>query len=693
MPKYWLRVALDVPLAGLFDYYHSEPVAIGLRVLVNFGRRKLIGMVIETPEQPEFDAEKVKAVEMVLDDLAPMPAEWLALAAFAAQYYQRPLGEVVMPPLPGPLRKPVAYTGKRADGGPVARLRKRHNKKTATTKKAGITNINTNTNAAPVLNHQQQQVVDTITASITAGARRYLLYGITGSGKTEIYMQIALQVLAAGKQVLFMVPEINLTPQFEKSLKQRLVDAEGQPYSIAVMHSALADGKRLEAWLNIAEGRAQVLLGTRMSIFVPMPNLGLIIVDEEHDSSYKQQDGLRYSARDLAIWRSQQLQISVVLGSATPSLESWYQAQKNHYQLLRLSQRAKAVSLPTIRLVDTRVGQLDQGWSAQLIAALAQTLAAGQQSMVFINRRGYSPVLHCGSCGWLSQCPHCSAYAVLHKGRRHYMQCHHCGIQSPVAKHCPECGDVDLKPMGRGTQRVEEFLAERFPSARVLRIDADSTRLKGSAEALFAQVHAGEVDILVGTQMVSKGHDFSNLGLVGVLNADTMLFAQDFRAPERLLAQLMQVAGRAGRHQEGATVLVQTDYPDQAVYHALIKHDYELFANHELVQRQTVGLPPYAYLALITAEAKSIDLALAFLQQAKEWALHPEMPGGDKVFLYDAVPLRIVRVANVERAQLLIESQHRMALQAFLQVWGAQLDPLAKYHRCKFTLEVDPQDI
>lgn len=681
MKKHWLRVALDVPLPGLFDYYHSEAVAIGTRVLVHFGRRQLIGMVIETPAQPEFQADQVKAVDMVLADVAPMPSTWLELARFAANYYQRPLGEVVMPVLPAPLRRPAAYTGKRAEGGPVARLRKR--------KKAAAKNIKAK--AAPELNAEQQLAVDTIAAK--SGAARYLLYGITGSGKTETYMQAALAVLAQGKQVLFMVPEINLTPQFEQTLRQRLVDAEGQPYQVAVMHSALADGKRLEAWLNVAEGAAQILLGTRMAIFAAMPQLGLIIVDEEHDNSYKQQDGLRYSARDLAIWRGQQLQIPVVLGSATPSLESWHHVQKGHYQLLTLSQRAKAVPLPTIQLVDTRRAQLDQGWSPQLIEALEQTLATGKQSLIFINRRGYAPVLHCGSCGWLSQCPHCSAYAVLHKGYRHYMQCHHCGVQSPVAKHCPDCGNIDLKPLGKGTQRVEEYLAERFPQARLLRIDADSTRRKGSAEALFAQVHAGEVDILVGTQMVSKGHDFSNLALVGVLNADTMLFAQDFRAPERLFAQLMQVSGRAGRHHDEARVLIQTDYPDQAVYQALLKQDYELFAQHELVQRETVGLPPYAYLALITAEAKTIDQALAFLNTAKQWAQHPQMPGADRVFLYDAVPLRIVRVANIERAQLLIESQHRQALQVFLKTWGGQLDELAKHYRCKFTLEVDPQDI
>lgn len=683
-PRYWLRVALDLPLPGLFDYYHCDPVAIGMRVLVRFGARQLIGMVIETPDQPEYQADRVKSIEMPLIDLPPMPKVWLEMAQFAACYYQRPLGEVVLPVLPAPLRRPAAYTGKKSAGGPVARLLARQSKKPSIKKKNKVV-------AAPTLNTEQETVVQRLLEA--AQPARFLLYGVTGSGKTETYLRLALEVLAQGKQVLFMVPEINLTPQFEKTLRQRLTAADGEAYPIAVMHSALADGKRLESWLAISQGEARVLLGTRMAVFSPIPDLGLIIVDEEHDPSYKQQDGLRYSARDLAVWRAQQLGIPIVLGSATPSFESWRHAEQGHYELLQLTQRATAVALPEIRLIDTRRAQLDQGWSPQLLEALETTLQAGQQALVFLNRRGYAPVLHCGSCGWLSQCPHCSAYAVLHKGYKHYMQCHHCGDQSPVAKHCPDCGYVDLKPIGQGTQRVEEFLTERFPQARILRIDADATRRKGSAERLFAQVHAGEVDILIGTQMVSKGHDFSRLALVGVLNADTMLFAQDFRAPERLFAQLMQVAGRAGRHHEGAQVLVQTDYPDQTVYQALLKHDYAVFAQHELAQRQSVGLPPYVHLALITAEAKSLVQALDFLKHAKDWAQHPDMPGAGRVFLYDAVPLRIVRVANVERAQLLIESQQRSALQAFLRVWGAQLDELAKYYRCKFTLEVDPQEI
>lgn len=688
--KYWLQVALDVPLAGLFDYYHTAAVAVGTRVRVYFGRRQLIGMVIATPAQPAFASDKVKAITQVLDDLPPMDAQWLQLAQFAADYYQRPLGEVVIPVLPAPLRKPAAYTGKRAAGGPVLRLIKRLEQSAKKTTTAPPKKIPTQA-TTPTLNPEQLTAVQQIQAA--TGAARFLLYGITGSGKTEVYLQAALQVLAQGKQVLFMVPEINLTPQFARTLKQRLVDASGQPYGVALMHSALADGKRLQAWLQLIQGQAQVLLGTRLSIFAPLNNLGLIIVDEEHDPSYKQQEGLRYSARDLAIWRSQQQQCPVVLGSATPSFESWHHAQQGHYQLLSLSQRATAMPLPTVQLVDTRNALLKDGFSEQLLQALEQCLAQQQQALIFLNRRGFAPVLHCGACGWLSQCPHCSAYAVLHKGHRHYMQCHHCGDRSAVAKHCPDCGHVDLKPIGHGTQRVEAFLAQQFPQARLLRIDADATRRKGSAEALFNQVHAGEIDILIGTQMVAKGHDFSRLALVGVLNADTMLFAQDFRAPERLFAQLMQVAGRAGRHQGDAQVFIQTDYPDQMVYQALLQQDYALFARHELAQRQSVGLPPYVHLALITAEAKQLSSALDFLTQAKQWAQHPQLPGSDRVFLYDAVPLHIVRVANIERAQLLIESAHRKALQAFLQAWSSQLDELAKYYTCKYTLEVDPQYI
>jgi primosomal protein N' (replication factor Y) len=547
----------------------------------------------------------------------------------------------------------------------------------------------------PTLNAEQKVAVEQVVACTSH--QTFLLHGVTGSGKTEVYLHSALHYLAAGKQVLFMVPEINLTPQFEQVLRARLMHQGGEDV-LAVLHSGLSDGRRLREWLRVSTGQARVLLGTRLSIFTPMPDLGLIIVDEEHDASYKQQDGLRYSARDLAVWRGHDRSIPVVLGSATPSLETWHHAQKQRYVCVSLSQRAREVTLPKIRLVDTRRLELQQGFSPQLLKAMEKRLSANEQVLVFLNRRGYAPVLSCTSCGWVSQCPRCTAYTILHRSgpatRHHHLQCHHCGYHARVPDKCPDCGDADLRPMGRGTQRLEEYLGECFPTARIARIDADSTRLKGSAQTLFAKVHAGQVDILVGTQMVAKGHDFARLGLVGVLNADAMLFAQDFRAPERLFAQLMQVAGRAGRHVAGGEVIVQTDYPEQAVYQALLRHDYTGFERYSLQERESVGLPPFAFQALLTAEAKTIANALAFLQEAKtlaqsEFAAYIDM----SVTLYDPVPLRVVRVAHVERAQLLVESVNRPVLQAFLSAWNPQLAPLANQLRVRCTLEVDPLEI
>lgn len=682
----WVRVALDVPLPGPFDYRHHEPVEAGLRVIVPFGRRKLIGVVVDNPAEPSYEPKQIKPIEEVLRDLPPFDEAWLRLARFAAEYYQRPLGEVMLPTLPPPLRKPTAYQGKRSAGGPVARLDGRKRKPVRNPAEA---------DQPPELNEAQREAVDTIAG--LAKFKPVLLYGVTGSGKTEVYLRAAEKVLAAGRQVLLLVPEINLTPQLEGALRARLEGLVGTD-GLAVLHSGLSDGERLQAWARAQRGQARMLLGTRMAIFAPMGELGLIVVDEEHDASYKQQDGLRYSARDLAVWRAHDRDIPVVLGSATPSLETWQHAERGRYLRLALPARARASSLPAMKLVDTRRLPMKHGMSPQLLEALAERLARKEQSLIFLNRRGFAPVLHCQSCGWVSNCPRCTAFTVLHRtaGRGHRLQCHHCGYQAPVPHACPECGDQDLAPMGRGTQRVEEHLAELFPEARILRIDADSTRKKGSAEALFASVHAGEVDILVGTQMVSKGHDFARLGLVGVLNPDSALFAHDFRAPERLFAQLMQVAGRAGRHQGNGQVIIQTGYPEQPVYQALLRHDYAGFARHALQERESTGLPPFAYQALLTAEARELAVAQAFLQQARalpegEWAA--DFPGLDAVMLYDPVPLRVVRVANVERAQLLVESTSRPALQAFLASWSHHLPYLANEARVRWQLEVDPLEI
>lgn len=682
----WVRVALDVPLPGPFDYRSDAPVAVGLRVIVPFGRRKMVGVVVENPAEPSYDPKQIRPIEQVLDDLPPFDEDWLRMARFAADYYQRPLGEVMLPTLPPPLRKPTAYQGKRSAGGPVARLDNRKRKPVRAPAKA---------DQPPELNDAQCAAVDTIGA--LTSFKPVLLHGVTGSGKTEVYLRAAEKVLGQGRQVLLMVPEINLTPQLEAALRARLEALVG-PDGLAVMHSGLSDGERLQAWARAQRGEARMVLGTRMSIFAPLSKLGLIVVDEEHDASYKQQDGLRYSARDLAVWRAHDLDIPVVLGSATPSLETWQHAERGRYLRLTLPGRARSSTLPSMRLVDTRRLQMKHGMSPHLLEAIGQRLERKEQSLIFLNRRGYSPVLHCQSCAWVSNCPRCTAFTVLHRtdGRGHRLQCHHCGYQAPVPRACPECGDQDLAPMGRGTQRIEEHLAELFPGARILRIDADSTRKKGSAEALFASVHAGEVDILVGTQMVAKGHDFARLGLVGVLNSDSMLFAHDFRAPERLFAQLMQVAGRAGRHQGNGEVLIQTGYPEQPVYQALLRHDYAGFARHALHERESTGLPPFVYQALLTAEARELKVAQAFLERARvlpegEWAA--DFPGLDAIMLYDPVPLRVVRVANIERAQLLVESSSRPALQAFLTSWSHHLPYIANEARVRWQLEVDPLEI
>lgn len=717
-PPFWLQVALDVPLDGVFDYRADVPVATGLRVIVPFGRRQLMGVVVGCPDQPALPPESIKSIERVIDDLPPLTPAWLDMARFAAEYYQRPLGEVMLPVMPARLRSVAAYTSVQSGDGPVAKqlakqakqakqanqanqAKKANQAKQAQQKKTKAHHLDVAVEVddqhhkpALQLNTQQKVAVDTITA--TTAYQTCLLFGVTGSGKTEVYLAAAARVLQSGRRVLFLVPEINLTPQFAASLQARLAPYV-QADQIALMHSGLTDTQRQESWVRAAMGDARIVLGTRMAIFAPLSNLGLIVVDEEHDPSYKQQEGLRYSARDLAVWRGRQDQATVVLGSATPSLESWAQAQRGHYKRLNLTERAHQTLMPHVRLIDTRRADLKQGLTPQVVDAMTQTLAQQQQVLVFLNRRGYAPVLHCASCGWLSQCKNCSVFAVLHRDQPNKMRlhCHHCGQQTPVPKACPECGDQDLQAMGRGTQRLEEHLTELFPQARLARIDADSTRSKGSAQALFEQVHAGLVDILVGTQMVSKGHDFARLGLVVVLNADSMLFSQDFRAPERLFAQLMQVAGRAGRHQGQGQVLVQTGYPEQPIYKALCQHDYPGFAQSTLEERRVAQLPPYVYQALLTAQARELNTAIDFLQHsrnvAQTWLDTQSAP--ENITLFDPVPLRVTRVAQVCRAQLLVESPSRSALHQLLKAWLPALGTRHAKGQLRWQLEVDPLEI
>lgn len=637
--------------------------------LVPFGRREVVGLIVAVLDKSDLPVEKLKDVLAVRSQILPLEQSWLALCQFAAEYYQRPLGEVALPGLPKNLR-----AGKTTA---IDRALKKFDKPTP--------DHDATPSACPTLNAAQRQAVDSI-ASAT-GYTPILLYGVTGSGKTEVYLQAAAQTLASGEgaQILILVPEINLTPQLEENVRARFPGV-----NVATLHSGLAEGERLKHWLAAHTARARIVLGTRLAILASLPNLKLIVIDEEHDPSYKQQEGLRYSARDLAVWRARQLDIPIVLGSATPSLETWQHAQSGRYRLLELRTRAVPDAvLPKVRLIDMERDKPTEGLTFNLIAAIKARLEKGEQSLLFLNRRGYAPVIACDACGWVSNCSRCTAFMVLHKLDRR-LRCHHCGLEHSIPKACPTCGNVDIQPLGRGTQRVEEGLQQHFPGARILRIDADSTRRKGSAQAAFDTVHRGEVDILIGTQMVAKGHDFRNLTLVGILNPDTALFSHDYRASERLFAQLMQVAGRAGRiaPKEGGNpseVMIQTRYPKHPLYAAVAAHDYDRYAMTLLAERQQAALPPFLYQALLRAEAPELKQALAFLDMASTCVEHPG------IIMNDPIPMSMTRVANVDRAQLLVESTSRPALQAFLKHWIATLRTVKT--RVKWSLEVDPVDI
>lgn len=670
-----LKIALDTPLDICFDYSWSMADGLpepGQLVQVPFGKREMTGLIVGIQQESTVAANKLKAALSITQQLPALSAQWIALCQFAADYYHRPLGEVALPSLPKNLRKADAVALNRA-------LKKLATLPTLATAAHAAAHAAAST--PPPLNAEQHSAVQAI--SQARGFTPLLLHGITGSGKTEVYLQASAHILAgdASAQILILVPEINLTPQFENNIRMRFPGLH-----LATLHSSLAEGERTRHWLAAHLGLANIILGTRLAILASLPNLRLIIIDEEHDPSYKQQEGLRYSARDLAVWRARQSGIAVVLGSATPALESWQQALSGRYQKLTLSHRAVPTArMPAIHLVDTSHDKPKDGLTVRLITAIRQRLEQGQQSLLFLNRRGYAPVLCCEACGWISNCSRCTAFMVLHKPEQR-LRCHHCSLELRIPKYCPDCGNIDLQAMGRGTQRIEEGLQNLFPNARLLRIDADSTRLKGSAQAAFEQVHQGEVDILIGTQMIAKGHDFKRLGLVGILNPDNALFSHDYRASERLFAQLLQVAGRAGRAAvQDSEVLIQTRYPQHVLYAAIMRQDYPQFASHLLAERQQAALPPFIYQALLRAQATELSVALEFLQHASTCMEHPG------ITIHQPIPLTVTRVANKERAQLLLESGSRPGLQAFLKQWISVL----RQHKSRvdWSLEVDPVDI
>jgi primosomal protein N' (replication factor Y) (superfamily II helicase) len=707
---HWLSIVVATPahssVAGPLTYASEQPLPPGSLVRVPLGKREVLGVVwAQLPDSGGLLPAQARSVLGALDGLAPLSATWRRLVSFTASYYQRSIGEVALAALPPQLRELSTVQLARRLKRPVATV-----------------DSMPDTTTLIALSAEQERAI----AEFDADSRPALLFGATGSGKTEVYLRAAARVLAqdASAQVLVMVPEINLTPQLQARFEERF--AHLGKAQVVSLHSGLTPAQRLKSWLAAHAGQARLVLGTRMAIFASLPNLRLIVVDEEHDPSYKQQEGARYSARDLAVYRAM-LESStedagedaaregkpagscrVLLGSATPSLESWQATVVGRYQRLTMSERIGGAeqqgSLPSVRLVDMNHQPKHCTIAPPLLDAIGQRIARGEQSLIFLNRRGYAPVLACHDCGWKSECPHCSAYRVFHKIDR-TLRCHHCGFTERVPRACPSCGNIDIAPVGKGTERLEEHIAELLAGVtrpdgsplRIARIDADTTRLKGALESQLASVHAREVDVLVGTQMIAKGHDFRHITLVAAINPDSALFSSDFRAPERLFGLLMQAAGRAGRdadHGEASEMWVQTFHPQHPLFGALKKHDYPAFAAQELKEREAAGMSPFGFSALVRAEAREQAVAQAFLNAAAEAAQTQQLPGMEAVTPYPAVPMTIQRVANIERAQMLVESPSRAALQRFLAAWQPVLHQTRQQGDFKslirWAIDVDP---
>ena len=654
------RIALPVAAWHLFDYWIPDglQVAQGDVVRVRLAGRLQCGVVTGIESTSDF-LDRVQPIES-LAGVARLPAEIMELADFAGAYYQAPPGmafALVTPPL---VRARASNREAMAASPATDELRPRH-----------------------ALNPPQRAAVDAIVAAHRSFAPM-LLHGITGSGKTDVYLAAAAHFVAQGEQVLILVPEINLTPQFEQHVAAALPGI-----ATATLHSRLAAGARRKHWDAAANGTARIVLSTRLGVFAPLPQLALIVVDEEHDDSYKQQDGVRYHARDLAVWRARKRSVPIVLGSATPSLETWARAKASRYRTLALPQRAGTrAKLPEIRFAPVRGQETRDGLSRELRDALAARLAAGEQSLLFINRRGFAPSLKCAACAWESECPRCSARLVVHRAPER-LRCHHCGHVERPPRACPECGNVDLLPVGFGTQRLEQTIRALYPTARVARVDRDTTRAKDAFADVRQRFEDRELDILVGTQMLAKGHDFPRLTLVGVLGADNALYSADFRATERLAALLMQVAGRAGRAELAGTVIVQTDFPDHPVYRALATHDYDRFADELLRERDAAQLPPASHVALLVAEAHARADVDRFLDDAVDRA-RAVQGSADVVEVFPPVPPTMARRAGFERGQVLVQSLRRAALHAFLPQWRDAVAASPASTRVRWALDVDP---
>ena len=705
-----VQVVVDKPLAQGFDYLWDKTILgldpqIGHVVEVPFSSSSLVGVVIKVSTHSEYEISKLKSVAKVAP-LPPIDQAALRLMNFASQYYIHGLGETIIPAIPQMWKKPANW--EKLSAGLLV------NNNKGPKKKENEKILAEGFVSESQLNDVQKTALNRLNDSCPQeGFQVALLQGQTGSGKTAVFLNWLSTLLKDKKsQALILVPEINLTPQLERRVRAYFPEKK-----MAVLHSGISEKKRGNAWYEAITGEAQIILGTRLAALTPLPNLSAIVVDEEHDPSYKQQDGIRYSARDLAIWRAHDLKIPIVLSSATPSLETWMAAKVGRYQHLRLDQRAQGAALPKVHLINVRdsQNQLSPGDKAKsanniclskpVLGAIQKSLDHKQQSLILINRRGYAPVLTCNACTWLSKCHQCSSYMVMHKagalGGRSALSCHHCGLVKGIPSHCPDCGNADLKTLGQGTQKLEDAIEEWWPSARVLRVDTDSSRKSKGAEELFQEIHEGNVDIVVGTQMIAKGHDYQYVSLVVVLDADGRLFSQDFRAAERLFAQLVQVAGRAGRAskdgESSGDIYIETQFPEAAVYQYLLRHDIDGYLSHLAEEREEAKLPPFCFQALVHAESKSLDKAIRFLSKLKGQLQDQNMVGlGLKV--YDPVPRSMMRVAGVERAQLLIESDDRKRLQTVLELINSDLRShsqgrISKQDRIRWLIERDPISI
>src|SRR5688572_3120318 len=727
-----VRVAVPVPLADAFDYFAPAGAAlpqVGCRVRVPFGRGERIGLVVEHPSTTGVAAAKLKTVGAVLDATPVLHGELLASLRWAAEYYHHPVGAVLSHALPGLLREGRAIDeppeprwqltelGRTVDAAALPRTARQQTRALEALRGRALAASELDAEgvaaaalgrlaargwieAAPItppadepqrgpaspgpeLTPDQRAVLEEFAATQSAerGFRAYLLHGVTGSGKTEVYLRLIAAELAAGRQTLLLVPEIGLTPQLIRRLRERFGE------ELAVLHSAVTERQRFDAWRRAYRGDARLVVGTRSAVFAPLPSAGLIIVDEEHDASYKQQTGFRYSARDLAVVRAQRLDVPIVLGSATPSLETFNNALQGRYRMLALPRRIGSAGTPRVRLIDLNLHASRRALSTPLVAAIGHHLAAGHQVLLFLNRRGFAPALFCPHCKAAEQCRRCDARMTVH-ARIGAVRCHHCGAERALDWACETCGGERIA-VGAGTQRVGDELAVLFPAARIARLDRDSTSRKGALDAVLHDVETGSVEILIGTQMLTKGHDFPRVTLVGVLNADQGLFGTDPRSHERLAQTILQVAGRAGRADLPGEVMIQTHNPEHPLLTCVIEGDYTAFATLALAERREASWPPFSHLALWQAEAARRDDAFAFLEQVRVAAEQQR----SSVAVLGPAPLAMERKGGQYRAQLLFRSAQRAPLHRLVDRTLLAVRGLGVARRARWSVDIDPLEI